>query len=147
MREIMQAVVDLDARTAHAIAGQLRELAQVDGTHPREEALIAAFEADLPATEGTDLSDVRSPEAREALLRSLVLLALADGRISTDEGAHIRAVAAKMGKSEADVARAVVEVGRAMLSQFEGVTIFREQVLELGLSMGLSAADVEAALG
>ena len=147
MREFMQAVVNLDARTAHAIAQQLRELAQVDGTHPREEALIQAFEADLPPVESASLSDVDTPEAREALLKSLVLLALADGQISPEEGAHIRGVAAKIGQGEADVARAVAEVGRAMLSQFEGVKIFRQQVLALGLSMGLSAADVEAALG
>lgn len=147
MRDIMQAVIDLDARTAHAIAQQLRELAAVDGTHPREEALIAAFESDLPSAEGASLGDVSSPDAREALLKSLVLLALADGRISAAEGAHIRQVAGRIGRSEADVARAVVEVGKAMLSQFEGVQIFRDQVRELGLSMGLSAEDIEAALG
>lgn len=138
MREIMQAVVELDAAAAHAIAAAMRELAHADGSHPDEEALINAFEAELPPVQSASLADVNTPEAREALLKSLVLVAFADGRMSDLERARIVRFAAEVGQTEEDVARATIDVAGAMLSNFEGVHVFREQVVALGRQLGLS---------
>ncbi len=146
MREIMQAAIELDARAAHAIAAAMRELAKVDGEHAHELALIDAFEADLPPAVASSLADVNTPEAREALLKSLVLLAFADGPMTPGERAHIQAVAAQLGLTDADVSRATVDVASVMLSGFSGVTVFREQVHALGRDLGLDEDTIKKVL-
>ncbi len=147
MKEIMQAAVDLDAQAAHAIAAAMRELAHVDGQHPQELALIDAFEAEIPPVSASSLADVNTPESREALLKSLVLLAFADGRMSPEERAHIVGVAAKVGLTDADVAKATADVASTILSGFSGVHVFREQVVALGRELGLDDATIQGLLG
>lgn len=147
MMEIMKAAVDLDAPAARAIAAAMRELAQVDGEHPRELALIDAFEAELPAAEAAELSALGSPEAQEALLKSLVLLAFADGKMSEPERAHIVRTAAGLGLGEAEVAKATADVATVILSGFSGVHIFRDQVTALGRELGLDDATIQRVLG
>lgn len=147
MREIMQAAIDLDARAAHAIAGAMRALAHADGKHPQEEALIDAFEAELPPAVDASLADVNTPEAREALLKSLVLLAFADGRMGDVERAEIQKVAAQVGLADADVAKAIVDVATVILSGFSGVQIFRDQVVALGRELGLDDETIQQILG
>lgn len=147
MLEIMQAAVNLDASAARAIVAAMREVAGADGDHPQEEALIQAFEAELPPGTTGDLSALTTTGAKEALLRSLVLLGLADGKMSAVERARILEIAARVGMGEDDVARASVDVASAMLSQFEGVHVFREQVVALGHQLGLDDATIQKVIG
>ena len=147
MLEIMQAAVNLDASAARAIAAAMREVASADGDHPHELDLIQAFEAELPEGTSGDLSSLTGEPEKQALLRSLVLLALADGEMSAVERARILEIAARVGLGEEDVARASIDVAIAMLSRFEGVHLFRDKVVELGHSLGLDDATLDRVIG
>lgn len=142
MVEIMQAAVNLDAGAARAIAAAMREVAAADGEHPHEMELIRSFEAELPPGSSGDLDALTTREQKEVLLRSLVLLGLADGAMSAVEQGRIHEIAARVGLGPDDVARASVEVASAMLSQFKGVHVFRDQVVALGHSLGLDDATI-----
>lgn len=147
MLEIMQAAVNLDASAARAIAAAMREVAAADGDHPHELDLIRAFESELPAGTSGDLTALTGADEKQALLRSLVLLALADGKMSDLERGRILEIAARVGMGEEDVARASVDVATAMLSQFEGVHLFRDKVVDLGRSLGLDDATINRVIG
>lgn len=138
MIELMPQAVELDVAAARAISGVLRDVASVDGNHPQEMALIGAFEAGLGDTTGAvDLDALDTPELKANLVRSMVLLGLADNHISTAEHARILEWTRKVGLDEGDLAREIMGVASAMLGQFKGVHLFREQVMALGREMGL----------
>lgn len=148
MLEIMQKAIDLDAHSAHAIASAMRDVASVDGNHPQEMALIAAFEAELPPFAGRAGLDVlHTDAAKEALLKSLVLLALADGEISAPERKRMEEISAQVGLGAEALAKATVDVASAMLSQFEGVSLFKDQVYALGRKLGLDDAAISRIVG
>lgn len=148
MLDFMQHVVDLDARSAWTIAAVLREIAAADGEHPQEAALIEAFEAALPeGGGGLDLSSLDSPARKEALLRSMVMMGLADQSLSAPERALMLDYTAKVGLSEADFHRVHREVASRMLAYFAGVHVFRDEVVGLGRRLGLAEADIAAVLG
>lgn len=147
MIELMPAAVELDAPAAQAISAVLRDVARVDGNHPQELALIGAFEQGLGDTHGEpDLSALDTPELKAALVRSMVLLGLADNHISDAEHARILEWTRKLGLGEADLAREVMDVASAMLGQFKGVHLFRDQVMALGREMGLDEATIRAVI-
>lgn len=147
MIELMPAAVELDAPAAQAISAVLRDVARVDGNHPQELALIGAFEQGLGDTHGEpDLSALDTPELKAALVRSMVLLGLADNHISDAEHARILEWTRKLGLGEADLAREVMDVASAMLGQFQGVHLFRDQVMALGREMGLDEATIRAVI-
>ena len=83
---------------------------------------------------------------RELFLRSLVLLALADGSISDPEDQMIRAVAADLGLSDDNLTGITVEAKQWLLGSLRGVQAFREQAVRVGKGLGLSDAQIEAAL-
>lgn len=147
MIELMPAAVELDAPAAQAISAVLRDVARVDGNHPQELALIGAFEQGLGDTHGEpDLRALDTPELKAALVRSMVLLGLADNHISDAEHARILEWTRKLGLGEADLAREVMDVASAMLGQFKGVHLFRDQVMALGREMGLDEATIRAVI-
>lgn len=148
MRNLMNAVIEVDERAAHTIAAAMRVVAHADGEHPREIELIAAFEDELPGdpTGEIDLSTIHTPELREAFLWSLVLVAFADGRVSDEEGQVIHDYAQRLGMGGKEVARAVADVATMLLSNLSGVRIYREQVLALGRKMGLDEHTVQSIL-
>lgn len=146
MLEIMQKAAELDVRAARAIASAMREVAEADGDHPEELEMIAAFEQDLPPGEA-DLSAIVTPEAKEAMLKSMVLLALADGQVSGQERQVILRIASEVGLGLVDVERATFEVASAMFSSFEGVHVFREQAADIGRDLGLDDELIQRTLG
>ena len=78
--------VDLDEAAARTFAAAMREVAARDGEHPEEVEIIDAFEAQLPSGAGeVDLSSLTTAAHKDAFLRSLVLVAFADGRVSGEE--------------------------------------------------------------
>ena len=140
--------VDLDAAAAHTIAAGMREVAACDGTHPREAELIDAFEAQVPGARGeVDLSTLSTPAHQEAFLKSLVLVAFADGHVSDAERAVIGRYADALGLDGAVRTKAWTDVASSLLSVFSGVRTYRAQVVALGESMGLDSATIDRILG
>lgn len=151
MREIMNQIPQLDERAAATFADAMRQIARCDGDHPQELALIEQMEAALVEPVGgaqgaADLASVNTPALREAFLKTLVLVAFADGEVSRAERDIIADYADRLGLSDAEVSRTVLEVAQVLISQFSGVRVFKDRIVELGQRMGLSDADIQAAL-
>ena len=141
---------DLDQETASFIAAGLRELASADGTHPSELALIEAFEQEVGATSANfDLTGdhpLRTPELREMFMRTSILLALADGKISEVEGELIGRWSRTLEIDVAGLAELYRQVKKTMLGHFQGATLFREQAMEIGSELGLEEQDILTSL-
>lgn len=138
--------MSIDARTAAAIAAGMQAVALADGeAHPRELALVAAFRAELP--QGIDTSRVRitSDVARHALVRSLVGVALADGRVSDDERVVIDEIARAHGAADL-VEPTIAEVRREMAATFAGARHFEAEARAIVRDLGLSGEEADAAL-
>ncbi|MCB9763411.1 MAG: TerB family tellurite resistance protein [Alphaproteobacteria bacterium] len=148
MRDIIESVPDMNERAAQTIATAMRMVARADGEHPRELALIEEFEAGLSgeASGEFDLYAIDTPELKEAFLKSLILVAFADGKVSEAEGGTIRNFAQQLDLTEVDVSKAVGEVAVVLISQLAGVKLFREHVVALGQSMGLDEATIREVL-
>lgn len=136
--------LELGAAAAHTFAAAMREIAAIDGRHPDEDALIDEFERGLPgqALSRPDLSALDTPALRLAFLRSLVLVAFADGRMSEGERAALRDYGSRLGLSEGDLTQAITEVASYLLSSFKGVKVYRDQVVTIGLGLGLDEATI-----
>lgn len=131
--------VELDARTAAVIAAGMRRVATADGEtlHPNELSLIEDFERDIP--EGTEpTATIGDAGVRAVYLKSIVMVALADGRISDEERSVILDLAAGVGADPADVEEATNAVKREFIAVFKGVTHFRDQVEALAAELGVS---------
>ena len=139
--------VDLDAGAAHTIAAGMREVAEADGAHPEEMALIDSFESSLPPGPTTvDLSTLASDASKAAFVQSLVLVAYADGKVTEAERDIIRGYAMQLGFDDKSLARIWTDVAVDLLSTFSGVTVFRGAVESIGRSMGLGDSEVTRAL-
>lgn len=147
MREIMTQIPPLDERAAACFAAAMREVASCDGDHPQEIAIIEQMEAAVGSAGALDLAAINTPALREAFLKTLVLVAFADGDITEAERRLIADYADRLGVGDAEVGRAVLDVAQVLISQFAGVRVFRDRVVALGARMGLSADDIERALG
>jgi len=141
---------DLDRDTASFIAAGLRELARIDGTHASELALIEAFEAEIDAQPAAfDLSGehpLTTPELRDLFLRSAIMLALADGEISELEGDQLGRWARELDVDVATLAELYTSVKQSLLRHFQGVTLFRDQVQQIGQELGLAEDEIETSL-
>jgi len=150
MSETMDGTSDtptLDAAAAQTIAAGMREVAQVDGAHPDELALIDEFASGLPpGPHAVDLSALGSDIARAAFVQSLVLVAYADGQVTDAERSIIRGYALQLGFDESSLASVWTDIAVDLLSTFSGVQVFRDSVAAIGSEMGLADADVERAL-
>lgn len=144
MTDWFETEVPIDAAAAAAIAQGMRQVAQADGLiHHRELALIASFEAGVP--EAADVAGaISSGPLRTVFLRSLIMVALADGRISEAESARIRELAQEQAIAEAEVEAEILSVKRRFLSVFAGVDVFRDAVVRVARDLGLSEAEVDA---
>ena len=130
--------VDLDAKTAAVIASGMRKVALADGEvmHPNELTLIEQFESEIP--EGTPTTaTIGDAGVREVYLKSLVMVALADGRISDRELEVITDLAASVGADAADVEETTRAVKQEFMSVFSGVTHFRDQVKSVASELGV----------
>jgi len=140
--------IDLDAAAAHTIAAAMREVAQCDGAHPREVELIDTFESQVPGPSGgVDLSTLTTPEHREVFLKSIVLVAFADGQVSPEERRLVEGYADALDLDADARARAWTEVASSLLSVFSGIRNYRSQVVSLGESMGLDRETIDRILG
>lgn len=92
---------ELEARSAAVIAAGMMAVALADGeAHPREVAMIESFTEELPA--GVDPSGVMlsDPWEQEIFVRSLVMVAVADGHVSEEESSLIHRLARDHGIDE-----------------------------------------------
>jgi uncharacterized membrane protein YebE (DUF533 family) len=135
--------VDLDATAAAVIAQGMREVAQADGMiHQRELSLIASFEADIPP--GGDADASLPDDVKSVYLRSLIMVALADGVITDKESERIDALAESQGIGRSQVHAETLEVKRWFLQAFQGVNIFRDAVIRVAKDLGLDESEVAA---
>ena len=111
--------------------------------------LIDQFVADLPGKSpaAVDLGLFKSAALKDVFLRSVILVALADGAVSSEEMAVIKRYAGQLSIDDKALYRLIHETAVAMLSQFEGVTIFQDQVMEIGRDLGLSEAQILEVVG
>lgn len=138
---------DLSDDAVYAMAIAMRDVARADGEHPRELALIAELTDGVEIGEGpADLSTLQGAAEQEVFLKSLVLVALADGEVSSEEGTVIQDYASKLGLGDREVARCITEVASVMLSRLRGVTAFRADVVAIGERMGLDSFSILHAL-
>ncbi len=145
--------VALSQEAARYIAQGLRALAYLDGLHTSELALVEAFERayELPPTDGKDFDPAGggplAGDEKEVFLRTLQLMALADGRISGSEASWIERVSEQLEIDAARCKELERDAKMQMLSSLSGVTAFREQAVGVGRSLGLSDADIDDVLG
>lgn len=107
--------VPMTADDAGAIVAALRDIAETDGVHAEENALIESFvealDVDLGATEPTKLGAMTpallatrllDPTVRTVAVQCAVLLAMADGAISEKERARVLEYADALEVTRAD---------------------------------------------
>lgn len=148
MRDLMN-FVDISGQAASSIMVGMREMAMVDGQqHPRELEMIALLESDLDGdqADGVAVDSLNTRELQDAFLKSLALVALVDGALKEPESQLIHRYGAEMGRSQAEVDAVLHDVASIMLSNFAGVTIFRDQAVQIGRSLGLDDAAISAVL-
>jgi len=139
----MDWIAKLDADEAATIAAGMRVVALADGhVHPRELALIEGFASGIPA-DASDEVVLATSELQEVYLRSLIFVALADGKVSEPEERTIAELMAPYGYGMERVMERVLDVKREFLAAFSGVRVFRDAVVEIAAELGLSEADVE----
>lgn len=135
---------DLDAAQAAWFARGMRRVAQADGmVHDREMNLIASFESGLDDVDGAGEPEV-DDSVRVAYLRSLIMVALADGVIGESELAEIRTLASEAGVDADLVDSEIVTVKRWFLGVFAGVNVFRDAVVRVAEDLGLPASELDA---
>lgn len=135
---------ELEAREAAVIAQGMRSIAAADGNvHPREIDIIAAFELDLPSGTAADDTLVLRPETHPVFIRSLAIVALADGHISQRETDEITRLASRHGIEPAVVDEELLAAKRYFLSTFQGVRVFREAVVTVAKELGLPEGEVD----
>jgi hypothetical protein len=143
---------NLDRNIAKFIAAGMLEVSECDGVTPDESALISAFVEGLPngAASSVDPSVFNTPTLKETLIKSLALVAIADGEVTDSEVEIIQKHGASIGLSESVVENYITAVAESMLSEFtEGKSfkIFREQVFAIGRRMRLTDESIERILG
>ncbi len=145
--DLMSQSAELDAAAAHTIAAAMRAVARCDGEHPREADLIDRFESDLPGeATGVDLTVLQTDEAKECFLKSVVLVAYADGRVTTKERELIAGYAKTLGVPDAQLTATWTDIASSLLGTFAGVRTYRDEVVTLGRAMGLDQATIDEAL-
>ena len=111
----------LDFEQVKALVHALWSLAEVDGIDERERTLIEAFYKGCARPGDPTIQDIvagefdpktaaqlfQSPELRDLYLKSLVLLAFADGQFTSKESTRIQDYVAVLGLSNEDIQKTV----------------------------------------
>ncbi len=138
MKWLIEPVI-LESPVAALIAEDLRQLAAIDGElHERELALIEAFEGGITEPGAAGVADLDSPALRRTYVRSLVMLALADGDLSREEHALILELADRRGVGRAEVDRIIEHLGLQFYGDLETARQFRDSLRQAAEDAGLS---------
>jgi tellurite resistance protein len=122
--------IQLEQHQAEAIARGLFAIAHADGLHEREAALIASFWADsggrfsalaeLERSQPIGADELgailNTKPLRQLFLKTALLMAFADGKVSNEEKTLVHGFAEKLELSE-DLPKYAVEVKDFLLSQ------------------------------
>jgi tellurite resistance protein len=141
--------IPIDALQAEAIARGLFAVARADGVHEREAALVASFWADTGGSakalselerrepiSGEELAAALPAEPQRRLfLRSALLLALADGKVSEGERNLVHRYASVLGLEQAlpDMVDEVKEFLLSHLAHLQNVEAVAQVAKELSL--------------
>ncbi|MCO4773239.1 MAG: TerB family tellurite resistance protein [Deltaproteobacteria bacterium] len=151
MRELFSDV-DINETEAAWIAQGMRALAACDGLAAAELALVEQFEHELgigsTATDDFDpaASPLRGDGQKGVFVRTLVLLAHVDGRVSSRELEFMDDVCSRLGVSGDDRAALEVDAKSFLLSSLSGVEHYRAQAEAVGRKLGLTDEQIAAAL-
>jgi hypothetical protein len=151
MRELLNNV-DINKDEAVWIAQGLRALASCDGLEAAELAMVENLEQELEIAStahdrfDADASPLRGDAQQAVFVRTLVLLSLVDGRVSTRETDFIVDVCKRMGLSDARREELEVDAKKYLLASLEGVRHYRDQAVAVGKRLGLSEAQIDEAL-
>ena len=147
MNDLLEGLTDVDGAQGFAIAAAMREIAEVDGIHEAESELIRQFEENLPPHSGSvDLAVIDTDELRDAYVKSMVLVAFADGSLTDLERQAVREKSSEIGYNQELLPGVYVEIAKGLLSSFSGVQIFRDQAIEIGRSLGLNDQEIDSVL-
>jgi len=139
--------VSLDERAARIIARGMRSVAGADGIlHQRELSLIATFESNLP-DEDEASGRLDDEDQQTVFLRTLIMVALADGVVSDAERERISALCEEHGIDQERIDAEMKVVKRRFLAVFAGVQVFRDAVVRVATDLGLSESEVDALRG
>ncbi len=75
-----------------------------------------------------------------------VLVAYADGRVTTKERELIAEYAKTLGVPDAQLTATWTDIASSLLGTFAGVRTYRDEVVTLGRAMGLDQATIDEAL-
>jgi uncharacterized membrane protein YebE (DUF533 family) len=143
VRWLNESVV-LDEEAAAIIGRDMRVVAEADGVlHARELSLIDAYVHELPVSDPVGYEAIVSGDLGTTYLRSLVMVALADGKISEEEHSVIIELCANVGLSASEVDEAIAEAKKEFLSIFSGLKLFRDSMRNVGQDLGLSETDID----
>ncbi|MFM7201937.1 MAG: hypothetical protein ACKO6N_14230 [Myxococcota bacterium] len=150
---------ELNLEQAAVIARAMWRVAEAEaGIHAQERELIEGFyNAILAEHPHVRMADFRSrafeleeaqrvldtPALRELLLHSCFLLSYADGHCAPVERAEIDGMARGLDISAKRYDAIDRAVKRQLLSQFEGVSVFKSATYDIGRQLGLSERDVD----
>jgi len=144
--------IELDAPTAICIAAGMKEMAASDNDiHQREVAFIDEFISEVGGDSETitssdiDLSILNSSELKDIFLKSLAVVALADGEIKKEEVKLLNNYVDRL-EYDGSASKILDDVARSFLSRFRGVSIFREKAEDMGRRLGLSEAAIKEVL-
>ena len=149
MRDLIPQI-NLDAETALCIAAGMKQMAASDDDiHQDELALIDKFIADAgteaPEASDINLSLIHTDELKSVFLKSLAVVALADGTIRQEEKDLLASYVERLSYN-ASAEQVLEEVACAFLRTFKSNVIFREQVETIGRNLGLSEDAIQGVL-
>jgi tellurite resistance protein len=127
--------IEVSQTAAEAIARGLYAVAKVDGLHEREEALVASFWADVGGgagalaelQRGSGISSAElvaalsSPQLKTLFVKTSILMAWADGKVTDAERKIISEFASALGVGAAELARLEAAVKEFLLSHLAPV--------------------------
>jgi hypothetical protein len=142
----------MDRNTARFIAAGMLEVSECDGVTPDESALISAFVEGLPngAASAVNPAAFDTPSLKEALVKSLALVAIADGEVTSGELEIIRRHGLSVGLTEEQVESYTTAVAESMFSELAkdiGLKVLGDQLFDIGRKMGLSDESIERIIG
>jgi uncharacterized membrane protein YebE (DUF533 family) len=140
----MEENVVLDEEAAAVIGRDMRLVAEADGIlHARELSLIEAYMGSLGESNPVGFDAINTEDLKITYLRSLVMVALADGKVSVEEHALIVKLCAEIGLKASRVEDAIDEAKKEFMSIFSGLQVFRESMRGVGHDLGLSDNDID----
>jgi hypothetical protein len=142
----------MDRNTARFIAAGMLEVSECDGVTPDESALISAFVEGLPNGPAKRVNPAAfdTPSLKETLIKSLALVAIADGEVTSGELEIIQRHGLSVGLTEEKVESYVTAVAESMLSELTkdiGLNILRKQMFDMGRKMRLSEESIDRIIG